>query len=188
MPKRAEKVVSIKDKKQEAVLRNAELMAEASAKGNPSAEAQAWVDEKFETDPSWREFGDLTAEAMNMALDKFWLGYLTKKGVTVAAEALKAELGHAEASPVERMMIEHAVMCHVRLGMMEHLYTRHASGRMDVIEHWEKRLTLAQRRYTRAVTTLARVRGLLARAEAAKESASRARLGKSLAVLKQMTG
>ena len=105
-----------------------------------------------------------------------------------ATEALKTELGHAEASPVERMMIEHAVMCHVRLGMMENLYTRRASGRMDVIEHWERRLTLAQRRFTRAVTALARVRGLLARAESAKEAASRARLGKSLAVLKQMTG
>lgn len=170
------------------MLHDATLMAEASAKGNPSPEAKAWVDDKFETDPSWREFGDLTADAMNMALDKFWLGYLTKKGVKVAAEVLKAELGHAEASPVERMMIEHAVMCHVRLGMMEHLYTRHASGRMDVIEHWEKRLTLAQKRYTRAVTALARVRGLLARAESAKEAAARARSGRTLAVLKQMTG
>lgn len=59
---------------------------------------------------------------------------------------------------------------------------------MDVAEHYEKRLTLAQRRFMRAVETLARVRALLARAEQAKAAASRARTAGSLAVLKQMTG
>jgi hypothetical protein len=86
--------------------------------------------------------------------------YRTKKGVMVAAEALKAELGFAEASPVERLMIDHAVMCHVRLGMVEHLYSRQTSARADVIEHWERRLTLAQKRFNRAGESLARVRRL----------------------------
>lgn len=188
MPKRAEKVVSLEDQKQAARLREAEFMAEAMAKDAPSAEARAWVDAKFETDPSWREYGELTAEALELGLKKFWLGYVTKKGVVMAAEALKAELGHAEASPVERMMIDHAVMCHVRLGMIEHLYSRQASNRTDVIEHWERRLTLAQKRFTRAVTALARVRGLLARAEVVKDAAARARSGRGLALLKQATG
>jgi hypothetical protein len=136
----------------------------------------------------WRKGGDLQAEAFDRAFQGFRLGYYTKASVRKGAELLRQEMGYEEATPTERMMIEHAVLCHVRLGMMEHLYSRHVSGRMDVAEHYEKRLTLAQRRFTRAVETLARVRALLARAEAAKEAAGKARLGKSLAVLKQMTG
>ena len=86
------------------------------------------------------------------------------------------------------MLIDHAVLCHVRLGMMEHLYSRNTLGRMDVAEHYERRLTLAQHRFTRAVTALARVRGLLARADAAREAARKASLRGSLSVLKQMAG
>ncbi|HJQ32942.1 MAG TPA: hypothetical protein VJ866_12220 [Pyrinomonadaceae bacterium] len=188
MASRAKKVVSLEAQKQAAQLREAEKMAEAMAKDNPSREAREWVDNKFETDPSWRKYGDLTAEALERGLKDFWLGYVTKKGVMIAAEDLKAELSYEDASAAERMMIDHAVMCYTRLGMIELLYSRNTSGRMDVAEHWEKRLTLAQKRYTRAVLTLARVRALLARAEQAKAAASRARTAGSLAVLKQMTG
>lgn len=178
-------VVDIDARRKEEVERTARLFAEASAKGNPSAEARAFVDEKFETDPSWHEYGDLMGDAMDTALDKFWLGYLTKKGVTVAAERLKAELGHADASPAERVLIEHAVLCHVRLGMIEHLYSRRTTDRMDVTEHYEKRLTLAQRRFTRAVETLARVRALLARAEVARDAAERSRASRGLALARK---
>jgi hypothetical protein len=167
----------------------ARLHAESCAKSDPSPEARAHVDEWLDASPDkWREHGELLREALDLSFRGFWLGYLTKESVRRGAELLKQELGFEDASPVERMMIEHAVVCHVRLGMIEHLYSRHGSSRMDVIEHWEKRLTLAQRRFTRAATALARVRGLLARAESAKEAAARARSGRTLAVLKQMTG
>jgi hypothetical protein len=188
MKKRAEKVVSLEDQKQATLEREARMFAEACAKDDPSPEARAYIDKKFETDPSYQKYGDLVGDALETGLKKFWLGYLTKKGVMMAAEALKAELGHADASPAERILIEHAVLCHARLGMIEHLYSRRTSERMDVTEHYEKRLTLAQRRFTRAVETLAKVQALLARAEQAQAGASRARTANSLAVLKQMTG
>lgn len=188
--KQVEKVTSIGDAKAATRERELDFTAEVLAKDDPSPEARAYCDERMKTDPGWQKFGDLTAEALEMGLRKFWLGYATKRGVIVAAEDLKAELGHAEASPVERMMIEHAVMCHARLGMMEHLYSRNTSeGRMDVIQHWEKRLTLSQRRFTRAVTTLARVRALLARAQSAQNAANKSRGGGGpVAVLNQKAG
>lgn len=188
MRKKDSKVVALGDKKQAAMEQQAAWIAEAAAKDNPSAESRAWVDSKFDADPSWAEYGDLAAEAMDLALRNFWLGYITKEGVRRAAEALKTELGFEDASPPERILVDHAVLCHVRLGMVEHLYSRNTSGRMDVIEHWERRLTMAQKRFTRAVTALARVRGLLARAEAAREAARRASSARSLAVLKQVAG
>ncbi len=92
------------------------------------------------------------AQAMEKAFDGFWMGYVSKEAVRRSSEALKVELGFEELSAAERMMIEHVVMCHARLGMIEHLYSRQTSlksYRMDFTEHFEKRLTLAQKRFTR---------------------------------------
>lgn len=187
--KRTEKVVDIGEKKHDEMMRSARLWAEAAFKDEPSPEAKAHVDADLSADTeAWRRHGDLTREAMEQGFKKFWLGYVTKASVMRGAELLKQELGFEDASPVERLLIEHSVLCHVRLGMVEHLYSRNTLGRMDIAEHWERRLTLAQKRFTRAVTALARVRGLLARAEAAREAASRARSGRTLGILKQMAG
>jgi hypothetical protein len=133
----------------------------------------------------WRKGGDLQADALDHALRGFWLGYYTKASVQRGVEWFKQGLGYAEASPAERVLIEHAALCHARLGMIEHLYSRRTSERMDVVEHYEKRLTLAQRRFTRAVETLARVRALLARAESAREAAERAKAGRGLALARK---
>lgn len=186
MSKRAEKVVNLDEQKMAARLREAELFAEACAKDEPSAEARAYIDRLIERGPDeWRKGGDLQAGAFDLAFKGFWLGYYTKAHVRKGAELLRQEMGYDEATPAERVLIEHAVLCHVRLGMIEHLYSRHTSGSTDLTEHYEKRLTLAQRRFTRAVETLARVRALLARAEAARDAAERAKAGRQLALARK---
>jgi hypothetical protein len=184
-------VVGIADARRAEAERNARLFCEAGAKDEPSAEARAYVDEMLASDAEgWREHGDLMREAFDKAFKGFWLGYYTKASVRQAAELLKRELGYEDAPAAERVLIDHAVLCHVRLGMVEHLYSRHTSGayRVDMAEHFERRLTMAQRRFTRAMTTLARVRALLARAEVARAQASKANVGRSLSILKQMAG
>ncbi|MDQ3743297.1 MAG: hypothetical protein M3444_02830 [Acidobacteriota bacterium] len=186
MSKRVNRVVNLDEQKMAARLREAELFAEACAKDEPSAEARAYIDGLLERGPDeWRKGGDLQAGAFDSAFKGFWLGYYTKASVRKGAEQFKRELGYDEATPAERVLIEHAVLCHVRLGMIEHLYSRHTSGRTDITEHYEKRLTLAQRRFTRAVETLARVRALLARAEAARHAAERAKAGRQLALARK---
>ena len=167
------------------------LFTEAVAKDDPSPEARAYFDAQLQREPeAWRRHGDLAAEALDLALKDFCLGYVTKASVKLGAELLKRRLGYEDASPAEQVLIEHAVLCHVRLGMVEHMYSRVTSGghNAETVEHYEKRLTMAQKRFTRAVETLAKVRGLLARAEAARDAAARARSARGLAVLKQMTG
>lgn len=171
-----------------------ELYAEVLAKDDPSPEAQAWYQKQLNSHPDeWRKVGDLMKEATDYALKKFWLGYGTKESVKRGAELLKTELGFEDASPLERLLIEQAVLCHIRLGMVEHLYSRQLSGsyRLDVGAHWEMRLTLAQRRYMKAITTLARVRGLLARAELAEASIAAKRRSATLSsarILNALTG
>lgn len=183
------KVMKLADKKQ-ADMRMAELTAEVMAKDRPSEEARKYFDAGLDASPDeWRKLGDLTTEATEYALENFWLGYATKASVMRGAELLKKELGYNEASPVIKLLIEQAVLCYIRQGMVEHLYSRRLSStyRFDVGAHWEMRLTLCQRRYIRALTTLAKVRGLLARAELAEAHAGMKR-PHSMKVLKAATG
>jgi hypothetical protein len=166
------KVISIEERGKAETLKLAELIAEACAKSDPSPECRAFVDGDLASTPDeWRRHGDLAREAMETALKDGFLGYYTKASVIIGAEQLKQELGFDDAPASIRILISHAVLCHVRLAIVEWFYSRSSGARMDVIEHWERRLTLAQRRFTRAVTTLARTRALLARAETAQAQA-----------------
>jgi len=184
--KPTDNVVSIEERGQEETLQLAKLIAEACARSNPSPECRAFVDGDLASAPDeWRKHGDLAREAMETALEDGFLGYYTKASVIVGAEQLKGELGFDDAPASIRILIDHAVLCHVRLAIVEALYSRSATGRMDVIEHWERRLTLAQMRFTRAVTSLARVRALLARAETAQADAERAKARAGMKLVKQ---
>jgi hypothetical protein len=147
-------------------LKLAEMYAEAMCKDDPSSEVREWFQQQLGSDPQeWRKWGDLMADALDKGLEKFWLGYATKESVKHGAELLKEELGYVDASPIEKLLIEQAVLCHARLGMVEHLYSRQLQGSYSLVvgAHWEMRLTLCQRRYMKAITTLQKVRVMLAR-------------------------
>ena len=83
---------------------------------------------------------------------------------------IRKKLGYQDAPEIEKLLIQHAALCWLRLGLIEIQlagYTRDshtlASG-----AYWDRRLTNAQRRFTRAVETLAKVRALAAVAERAR--------------------
>jgi hypothetical protein len=77
---------------------------------------------------------------------------------------LREALGHDTAPPLERMLIEHACVCWLRLAVMEVRYSCivNANNTLVQVEHTEKRLTEAQKRFNRACESLARVRRLSA--------------------------
>ncbi len=79
--------------------------------------------------------------------------------------AQRRELGYADAPEMEKLLISHAVVCWLRLNMLE-IFAAQALNQDAVsfkkAEFLEKRLVIAQRRFTRAVETLAKVRALAA--------------------------
>jgi len=92
---------------------------------------------------------------------------IAKDRVTV--EALKAtvrhmsdELGYEGAPALERPLIEHVVLCWLRLQKAELAYSQVLAGSPALTQaaYWERRLTMAQGRYLRAGESLARVRRL----------------------------
>jgi hypothetical protein len=106
---------------------------------------------------------------------------------------MRQELGYADAPQAEKMLISHVVLCWLRLNLMETRHALHVGGREHSMRqglYWEKQLTGAQRRYTRAVESLAKVRTLTAATrliESRTEAASAAKRVNNLRTLKSLT-
>jgi len=78
---------------------------------------------------------------------------------------LKKTLAYDEASPLAKLAIDEIALAWLRLYSVQHQHTSatHDSGsgiRPPVAEFWDRRLEYAQRRYLRAVESLARIRKL----------------------------
>jgi hypothetical protein len=77
-------------------------------------------------------------------------------------QALKKELGSEGAPLLEQLLIQQAALCWLKLNLVELSYssTMKQSITLTLGIFWEKRLSAAQKRFTRACETLTRVRKL----------------------------
>ena len=125
-----------------------------------------------------RALGDLLSGNRNLELwrDVLSAGHLAELMVIENARAtaglkecwkhrlqtLKKELGWEGAPLLEQLLIQQAALCWLKLNLVELSYssTMKQSITLTLGIYWEKRLTAAQRRFTRACETLARVRKL----------------------------
>jgi len=82
--------------------------------------------------------------------------------LTMQADArrIAKALGKDTAPPFEQPLIDHVVVCWLRLQLVERDVTNNVKGahNRDSGIYWDRRLTEAQRRYLRAVNLLAKVR------------------------------
>lgn len=78
------------------------------------------------------------------------------------AEQMRDELGHKTTPLLERMLIEHVVLCCFRLTMAGLAFSSVMAhgGTLAQIEHQQKRVGAAQRRFVRVSESLAKVRRL----------------------------
>jgi hypothetical protein len=110
----------------------------------------------------WSEYGDLARRAKAAWLDLIaGEDLLLRESVSRRLEAMEAELGHAEASPLERLLIGRIAACW--------LQTQHAEAAFIQVEGTNgtaparllKRHDRAQRRLLAAIKQLALLRKLL---------------------------
>jgi len=79
------------------------------------------------------------------------------------AAAMRGGLGYEGATQLEQLLIDHAVLCWLRLQDAGCGYSTamERSQPISSADYWDRHLSAAQRRYLRACETLARVRRLL---------------------------
>jgi hypothetical protein len=87
-----------------------------------------------------------------------------KEVLTMAMEEytlyIRDEMGYHEAPIMEKLLIENIVICWLRLQHYEQqvAFRMKGSYSLPALEFWERRLSMAQRRYTAACETLAKIR------------------------------
>lgn len=110
---------------------------------------------------AWRAIGDLTTQVREQLLSESTPAAI--EGVRMAMEVQRRELGYQDAPANERLLIDHLLICWLRLFKTEQWYTKNQRGSIEYMEYVERTLSAAQRRYLRASETLAKVRRLNAR-------------------------
>ncbi len=140
----------------------------------------------------WRIIGGIT-NAAEMALltnDSIHAGL--RECWQRRIQALREELGHKDAPRAEQLLLDHAVVCWLRLSLLEVFAGQLLDESMTLPKamFYEKRLEIAQRRFTRALESLAKVRVLTAATrliESRTEAASAAKRVNTLRTLKALT-
>jgi hypothetical protein len=86
----------------------------------------------------------------------------TKSFVVAQIKAMKKDFGYQQAPILEKLLVENIVLAWLRYLYAEYQLTTRMQTDATYTnnEHWEKRTSAAQRRYLRAIETLARVRKL----------------------------
>lgn len=84
-------------------------------------------------------------------------------GLNEQCDAMRAGMGWAESTTLEKTLIDHVILCWLRYHETEWRYNTIVSKEhtLTLGAHWEKRITSAQKRYLRAAESLAKVRKLL---------------------------
>jgi hypothetical protein len=143
-----------------------ELLTQAIMADDPSDAAKRLVTEWLAVPGAWREHGgDLMGSALRGAVQAAPAsGYCDREALRRGVEEMRAELQFEQSTLPERLLIEQVLLCWVRLGVLEEAQTATMRGthQFSYLNYLEMATTHAQRRYTNAIQSLARVRRLLA--------------------------
>jgi hypothetical protein len=86
---------------------------------------------------------------------------LAKEGLTRKLDSLRADLAGANPTPLERLLVERVVAGWLQLSHLEATYYGKESMPLDLAMHYQRCLTLAEKRYLVAIKMLAQVRKVL---------------------------
>lgn len=108
-------------------------------------------------------FGNLAATMQDRILGKLCGATSTGELVKAHCAQLRASLHYDDSSGLEQLVIDNIILAWVRWQDCEWWYQNHvdAQSTIAVGDYWERRLTMAQHRYLKALEALARVRRLL---------------------------
>ena len=111
----------------------------------------------------WRVLGDLAEFAYNRLVDATVGDQAAlRESLQAGKQAMRDDLGYPQSAALERILIDHIILCWLRLYHVEFKYTEAQNGSMSLAlaSDWERKLSATQRRCLRACETLARIRKL----------------------------
>ena len=105
---------------------------------------------------------DLTQQTYSAVFESLAGNPATEMILAQSVNNLRAKLGYADAPLIEALLIDAVVLAWLRYTDVERRANSAWSGSHTLARgaYWDKRLSAAQRRYLRAIETLARIRKL----------------------------
>jgi len=127
----------------------------------PKAEDLAVLRQVLALPDMWRAY-DLADQAAERVIGTMEGSAFVKEAMRANYDGKRRELSLPTDGPLERSLVEHVALCWMRLQVEEQYYTRKGTISRTVAQgdYDDRHLAAAQRRYLRAVETLARVRRL----------------------------
>lgn len=110
-----------------------------------------------------KQYGDLSQMVFNEVLHTCYdRQVLLREAIKQQGENLVEEFDYDRASPMEKLLIQQIVLNWLRYHETEMRWhmTSKDNPTIAQAEHWQRRLSMAQSRYLRAIETLARVKKL----------------------------
>lgn len=143
-------------------------LLDAVDKESPDREALSALCEYFIANPTVCDaLGNLAEMTTNNLVVRSFPTRSTGLAIYTRLTMMRDNLGYNDASELEKSLIQHVVLCWLRLHDCElkyHMVTGD-NPTMSQGAYWEKKLSYNQRRFLKASETLARVRRLMAKAE-----------------------
>lgn len=124
---------------------------------------QAQLELAFRDNPTlWRIVGDMILQTENNLIENMSNQVVVHAAMKRGVKELREKLGHKDAPAMEQMLIDQVVISWLNVNWIQRSYDRNMSQAITLTAgmYWEKRLTMAQARYTKALETLAKVRRL----------------------------
>jgi len=130
---------------------------------NPNEEDVKELRKLFTADPQlYYEKINLSQLAIDSLIHKVKGTPLIKESMKMNVSSLRLDLGYKDTSSMEKLLIEQIILCWLRMNLMENAYTQYTISdegmSIKAYQHWEHKLSSVQKRYLRAVETLARVK------------------------------
>ncbi len=112
----------------------------------------------------WRLITGISGAAEASLLEHDALTPILRASWRLRMAQMRLDLGYDESPEMEQLLITHAVLCWLRLNMVETFAAQimNKSVSLKLADFYERQLARAQRRFTHALESLARVRAMTA--------------------------
>ncbi len=131
-------------------------------KEDPDPEDIKEMSDLLDNNPDiWRRGGDLAVQNQKKLIEDTKMAQTASMAIKAAIRGMRKGLGYKDAPMLEQMLIENVLLSWLRLYFWEYQFTELDLGEGMTLKKaafWDKRISAAQRRYLRAIETLARVR------------------------------
>lgn len=142
-----------------------ERLMQKTAQENPEPEDVKALRKALQEEPgTWRAAGDMLDHAQDQIIQSMASGLVViEESTRRGTEELQNDLSEPTDGPLEKLLIQEVILC-----WLHHSHTVHRMQRITMQgshslsegNYWEKRVAASQRRYIRAMKSLARVRKL----------------------------